>query len=116
MYETVLNAHLAGIDTIRCGVAARDVDTAARRVINEAGYGEYFTHGLGHGIGMGGDLPLLNPSGEIVLDNGMIMSCEPGVYIPGVGGVRIEDDVLLKDGVACSLNHTDKQLRILDVR
>ena len=116
VYETVLNAHLAGIDAIRCGVVARDVDAAARRVITKAGYGEYFTHGLGHGIGMGGDLPLLNTSGDIVLDNGMIMSCEPGVYIPGVGGVRIEDDVLLKDGVSCPLNHTDKQLRILDVR
>ena len=116
VYETVLSAHLAGIDAIRCGVVARDVDAAARRVIAEAGYGEYFTHGLGHGIGMGGDLPLLNTSGDIVLDNGMIMSCEPGVYIPGVGGVRIEDDVLLKDGVSCPLNHTDKQLRILDVR
>ena len=65
---------------------------------------------------MGGDLPLLNTSGDIVLRNGMIMSCEPGVYLPGVGGVRIEDDVLLRDGVAVPLNHTPKQLRILEVR
>lgn len=116
VYETVLAAHLAGIDAMRVGAVARDVDAAARRVISDAGYGACFTHGLGHGIGMGGDLPLLNTSGEIVLENGMIMSCEPGVYLPGVGGVRIEDDVLLRDGVACPLNHTPKQLCVLEVR
>lgn len=116
VYETVLAAHLAGIDAIRVGTLARDVDAVARGVIADAGYDEYFTHGLGHGIGMGGDLPLLNITGDIVLENGMIMSCEPGVYLPGVGGVRIEDDVLLRDGVPCPLNHTPKQLRILEVR
>lgn len=116
VYETVLAAHLAGIDAIAVGTLAKDVDAAARGVIERAGYGEYFTHGLGHGIGMGGDLPLLNKSGNIVLDNGMIMSCEPGIYLPGVGGVRIEDDVLLKDGKPCPLNHTSKQLRVLEVR
>lgn len=116
VYDTVLAAQLAGIEAIREGVVARDVDAAARKVIADAGYGAYFTHGLGHGIGMGGDLPLLNTSGDIVLRNGMIMSCEPGVYLPGVGGVRIEDDVLLRDGVAVPLNHTPKQLRILEVR
>lgn len=116
VYDTVMAAHLAGIEAIREGVVARDVDAAARKVIADAGYGAYFTHGLGHGIGMGGDLPLLNTSGDIVLRNGMIMSCEPGVYLPGVGGVRIEDDVLLSDGVAVPLNHTPKQLRILEVR
>lgn len=116
IYDTVLAAHLAGIAAIRAGVAARDVDAAARHVIVEAGYGEYFTHGLGHGIGMGGDLPLLNASSETTLEDGMIMSCEPGVYLPGVGGVRIEDDVLLRDGRACPLNHTPKKLRVLEVR
>ncbi|WP_308002566.1 Xaa-Pro peptidase family protein [uncultured Parolsenella sp.] len=115
-YEAVLAANLAGIDAIRVGALARDVDAAARAVITQAGYGEYFTHGLGHGIGMGGDLPLLNQSGQIVLDNRMIMSCEPGVYLPGVGGVRIEDDVLLMDGVARPLNATSKVLRVLEVR
>lgn len=116
VYETVLAAHLAGIDAIRCGTVARDVDAAARVVIERAGFGEYFNHGLGHGIGMGGDYPLLNKSGSIVLDNGMIMSCEPGIYLPGVGGIRIEDDVLLRDGVSHPLNRTDKQLRVLEVR
>lgn len=116
VYETVLAANLAGIEAIRPGALARDVDAAARRVIEEAGYGAYFTHGLGHGIGMGGDLPLLNQSGRIVLEDRMIMSCEPGVYLPGVGGVRIEDDVLLMDGVARPLNATPKAMRVLEVR
>ncbi len=116
MYEVVLAAQLTGIDAIRPGMAARDVDAAARKVIADAGYGEYFTHGLGHGIGLGGDLPLLNQSGDVVLGEGMIMSCEPGVYLPGVGGVRIEDDVVLRDGVGCPMNTTSKQLLVLDVR
>ena len=116
MYEVVLAAQLTGIDAIRPGMAARDVDAAARKVIADAGYGKYFTHGLGHGIGLGGDLPLRNQSGDVVLGEGMIMSCEPGVYLPGVGSVHIEDDVVLRDGVGCPMNTTSKQLLVLDVR
>ena len=116
VYETVLAANLAGIDAIRVGARGCEVDTAARSVIDQAGWGAYFTHGLGHGIGMGGDLPLLNQRSQTILDNRMIMSCEPGVYLPGIGGVRIEDDVLLFDNQAKPLNATSKALRVLEVR
>lgn len=116
VYDVVLEAHLAGIDAIKTGVVAKDVDAAARKVIADAGYGEYFTHGLGHGIGLGGDLPLLNTTGDVVLGENMIMSCEPGVYLPGVGGVRIEDDIVIRGGVGCPMNRTPKHLTVLDVR
>ena len=116
IYQVVLAAQLAGIEAIRSGVVARDVDAAARKVITDAGYGEYFTHGLGHGIGLGGDLPLLRASGDIVLAENMIMSCEPGVYVPEVGGVRIEDDVVVRNGVGVPMNATPKDLLVLDVR
>ena len=114
LYDVVLEAHLAGVRAIRSGAIARDVDAAARAIIEDAGYGEYFTHGLGHGIGLGGDYPLLNRSGDVVLGENMIMSCEPGVYLPGVGGVRIEDDVVVRDGVGCSMNRTSKSLTVMD--
>lgn len=79
------------------------------------GYGPYFTHGLGHGIGMGdGELPLLNAGSDTVLEEGMIMSCEPGIYVPGLGGVRIEDDVLIENGRGVPLNATTKELIILE--
>lgn len=118
IYETVLEAQLAGISAMRPGNRGREVDAAARSVIERAGYGEYFTHGLGHGIGVddGTEFPLLRPSSEMVLDEHMIMSCEPGVYVPGIGGVRIEDDVLIEGGKGCPLNNTPKELRILSER
>ena len=118
IYEVVLEAHLAGIDAMRAGAVAEDVDRAARDVIERAGFGENFNHGLGHGIGIGNDseLPLLRPGSKTVLANGMIMSCEPGVYVDGVGGVRIEDDVLIDGGVGRPLNHTPKELRIIPVK
>ena len=93
----------------------KDVDVIARSIIENRGYGEFFGHGLGHGIGIGdgSELPYLNPSSNTVLQENMLMSCEPGVYVPGVGGVRIEDDVLIKNGIGIALNHTSKELCIL---
>ena len=115
IYEVVLEAHLAGIEAIRAGAVAEDVDRAARDVIERAGYGENFSHGLGHGIGMGNDneWPLLRPGSKTVLADGMIMSCEPGVYVPGLGGVRIEDDIVIEHGVGRPMNHAPKELRII---
>ena len=115
IYDIVLEAQCAGVAFIRSGVKGKDVDAHVRSIIAGYGYGEYFTHGLGHGMGMGdGELPVLNQRSETVLEEGMIMSCEPGIYVPGVGGVRIEDDVLIENGVGVPLNTTTKELIILE--
>lgn len=116
IYETVKRAQKAGVDAIKTGVLSRDVDKVARDIIINAGYGEYYNHGLGHGIGIGdgAEQPHLNQSSNVILKDNMIMSCEPGIYIPGLGGVRIEDDVLIKDGIGVPLNNTTKEMIILE--
>lgn len=117
IYDVVLKAQCAGVDFIKAGVTGKDVDAHVRQIIANAGYGEYFTHGLGHGMGMGdGELPILNQRSTTVLEEGMIMSCEPGIYIPGIGGVRIEDDVLIQNGIGVALNKTTKELICLEVK
>ena len=96
VYQTVLKAQLAAIKAIRPGVLCRDVDRVARAVIEKAGYGKQFTHSLGHGIGL--DIhegPRLGGNVPTELKPGMIVTVEPGIYLPGWGGVRIEDDVLV---------------------
>ncbi|WP_397568083.1 M24 family metallopeptidase [Schlesneria sp. T3-172] len=100
IYGVVLNAQQAAIAAIRPGVKCQDVDRVARAVIEEAGYAKYFGHGLGHGIGL--DIhegPRLSPISSEVLKPGMVVTVEPGIYLPGIGGVRIEDDVVVtRDG------------------
>ncbi|MEM6458127.1 MAG: aminopeptidase P family protein [Planctomycetota bacterium] len=97
VYRVVLEAQQAGIDAVRPGAKLTDVDAAARKVITDAGYGEQFGHGLGHGLGLDiHEAPRLSPlAGDGVLEPGHVVTVEPGVYLPGVGGVRIEDDVLV---------------------
>lgn len=98
IYEIVLEAHLAAIDAIRPGVEARRVDQVARDIIARAGYAEQFGHGLGHGIGLNiHEAPRLAASSETVLRPGMVVTVEPGIYLPGIGGVRIEDDILVTE-------------------
>lgn len=117
IYDIVREAQQKGIDFIQSGVRGKDVDQHVRNFITSKGYGEYFTHGLGHGMGMGeGELPLLNQRSETVLEENMMMSCEPGIYVPGLGGVRIEDDVLVRNGVGVPLNHSPKDLICLEVK
>ncbi|MEM7681752.1 MAG: aminopeptidase P family protein [Planctomycetota bacterium] len=95
-YQVVLDAQLAGIDAIRPGVKLKDVDAAARKVIADAGLGDRFGHGLGHGIGLEiHEAPTLGARAQGVLKPGHVVTVEPGVYLPGVGGIRIEDDVLV---------------------
>ncbi|MCH8829107.1 MAG: aminopeptidase P family protein [Planctomycetes bacterium] len=100
IYGVVLKAQQQAIRAIRPGVACRDVDAVARRIIEDAGFGKYFGHGLGHGIGL--DIhegPRFSPISKSTLKPGMVITVEPGIYLPGWGGVRIEDDVLVsKDG------------------
>jgi len=111
LYEIVLEAQTRAIAAIRPGVAAQDVDQVARRVIDEAGHGRRFGHGLGHGIGLDvHEAPRLAAESTAVLKPGMVVTVEPGIYLPGWGGIRIEDDVLVtRDGHEV-LTHVGKQL------
>jgi Xaa-Pro aminopeptidase len=94
VHDLVAAAQQAGIDALRPGAVAGDVDRAARAVIEDAGYGEGFSHGLGHGVGLEiHEGPSLRRDGGDVLPAGAVVTVEPGVYLPGVGGVRIEDAV-----------------------
>lgn len=96
LHGVVLKAQLAGIAAIHPGAKLKDVDAAARKVIEEAGYGDFFGHGLGHGIGLHiHEEPRLSSIAEGELQPGNIVTVEPGIYLPGTGGVRIEDDVLV---------------------
>ena len=115
IYNTIYEAQTTALASIREGMTGQAVDAVARDIITKRGYGEYFGHGLGHGIGIGDgcEFPMLNQSSTTILKENMLMSCEPGVYVPGVGGVRIEDDVLIKNGVGVALNKTSKELCIL---
>lgn len=117
IYNVVKDAQQAGIAFIKNGVRGKDVDKYVRDIISQAGYGDYFTHGLGHGIGIGGgEYPLLNKQSDMILENGMIMSCEPGIYLPNLGGVRIEDDVLISNDQGIELNKTSKELIIIEAK
>jgi Xaa-Pro aminopeptidase len=96
VYEVVLKAQRAAIDAIRPGAVMKDIDAAARGVIEEAGYGKRFNHGLGHGIGLEiHESPRLASNQDRQLRAGMVITVEPGIYLPNWGGVRIEDDILV---------------------
>ncbi len=96
VYRVVLMAQEQGIAAVRPGATAHEVDAAARTVIEKAGYGKYFGHGLGHGIGLDiHEAPRLGVNQSLVLEPGMVVTIEPGIYLPDLGGVRIEDDVLV---------------------
>src|SRR5262249_42607332 len=96
VYRVVLTAQERAVRSIRPGVRAHEVDAEARSVIAQAGFGDFFGHGLGHGLGLQvHEAPALRPNSEAVLQPGMVTTVEPGIYLPGWGGVRIEDDVLV---------------------
>lgn len=96
IYQTVLNAQAEAINLIKPDVKAMDVDAAARKVISKSGYSRYFGHGAGHGVGlMVHELPSISSKSEDILKEGMVFTVEPGIYIQGWGGVRIEDMVLV---------------------
>ncbi len=111
IYSVVQMAQKAAFDSIKPGVKALDVDRAARQLIAEAGYGEYFGHGLGHGIGLQiHEAPWLRPGSETVLEPGMVFTLEPGIYLPGWGGVRIEDNILVTSSGAEYLTGITREL------
>lgn len=100
IYEIVLQANLAAIAAVRPGIMAKVVDFAARDYITKAGYGNYFIHRTGHGIGLSvHEEPNITSVNELILEEGMTFTIEPGIYLEGIGGIRIEDDILVtKDG------------------
>ncbi len=114
VYNTVLKAQLAGIAATKAGVAGKDVDAAARQVIADAGYGDYFGHGYGHGLGMevheapGCSVGSVNP-----LPAGLVASAEPGIYLPGKFGVRIEDVVIFTEDGCENITHSPKNLTVV---
>ncbi len=111
IYEVVLQAQLAAIRKIRPGILAKEVDQAARSVIDQAGFGKYFGHGLGHGFGLEiHERPFLSPIKEDRLEKNMVITIEPGIYVPDWGGVRIEDDVLVTSDGHEVLSDLPKQL------
>ena len=114
IYGIVKEAQQRGCDAAKAGVPCKVVDAATREYIKEMGYGEYYTHGTGHGLGLEiHTSPRFSPQSEAVLNVNNVMTIEPGIYIPEFGGVRIEDDVLIqKDGCEI-LNQTPKDLLVL---
>ncbi|MBA4542685.1 MULTISPECIES: Xaa-Pro peptidase family protein [Thermoactinomyces] len=111
IYHTVLEAETAAIAACKPGVRLGDLDLVARRVIEEAGYGQYFTHRLGHGLGIDvHEFPSIHQANDQVLQAGMVFTIEPGIYLPGSGGVRIEDDVVITEEGCQVLTHYPKEL------
>jgi Xaa-Pro aminopeptidase len=110
IFRVVLGAQQAAIEAIRPGASTRTIDAAARKLIARAGYGKHFGHGLGHGIGLAvHELPRLSrvAAPEPLLP-GMVVTVEPGIYLPGFGGVRIEDDVLVTESGCEVLSSLEK--------
>jgi len=101
--ETVQRANHYAVSGVRAGMKAGEVDAIARQEIEESGFGKYFTHRTGHGLGMEAhEAPYIFGGNELVLKGGMVFTIEPGIYIPGLGGIRIEDDVVVEgDGCSC---------------
>jgi Xaa-Pro aminopeptidase len=111
VHAIVERARQAAVSLVRPGARAQDIDAAARQVIAEAGYGNCFGHGLGHGIGLQvHEGPAIRPHSETVVAPGMVFTIEPGVYLPGWGGIRIEDDVLVTPDGCEVLSHLTRDL------
>jgi len=110
-YETVRQANRAARIKANIGIQAGDVDQAAREVIETSGFGKYFTHRTGHGLGLEvHEEPYIKPGNDFILEKGMTFTIEPGIYIPNLGGIRIEDDIFLEDSGATSLTTLSREL------
>jgi Xaa-Pro dipeptidase len=112
LHGLVLAAHDAAVAAVRPGATVGEIDEAARAVIREGGHGDRFIHRVGHGLGLEAhEDPSLDPGGSAVLEAGMVITIEPGVYLPGWGGIRIEDDVVVEAGGGRLLTRADRGLR-----
>ncbi len=111
VYETVLRAQEAALEAIKPGISGKEADKVARDIITGEGFGEYFGHGLGHGVGLEvHEAPRLAPIGEKILEKNMVVTDEPGIYIPEFGGVRIEDLIVVTDNGCERLSTSPKKL------
>jgi Xaa-Pro aminopeptidase len=114
VYDVVLRAQLNGVKKIKAGLTGKEADALTRDIITEAGYGSYFGHSTGHGIGLEvHEGPTLSMRGEQKLEPGMVVTVEPGIYLEGVGGVRIEDDVLITEYGCEILTQSPKELLVI---
>lgn len=110
IYDIVLGAQMKGVDEIKRGMTGKEADTITRDYITDKGYGHYFGHSTGHGIGLEvHEGPTLSPRSDEVLEPGMVVTVEPGIYIPNVGGCRIEDDIVITEKGNDRLTHSSKQ-------
>lgn len=115
IYEIVREAQQYALDHLVPGMTGKEGDALTRDIITRYGYGEYFGHGTGHGFGMEiHEAPRLSLTGNVVMTPGMTVTVEPGIYLPGFGGVRIEDDIVFTDTGIRILTHSPKQLIVLD--
>ncbi len=114
VYEIVLQANREAVGAYRLGNTCQDVDRVARKIITDAGYGEYFIHRLGHGLGLDGhEEPYLVEGNDLPLRVGMVFSDEPGIYLPGKFGVRIEDSVVVREDGGEVINHSNRELTVM---
>jgi Xaa-Pro aminopeptidase len=113
-YAIVREAHDRAIEAVRAGTACREIDRIARQVIEEKGYGPHFSHGTGHGVGLDvHEAPRLSALSDQILEAGMVVPVEPGIYLPGQWGIRIEDMVLVKEDGCEILTKVSKELKII---
>lgn len=116
VYQAVRDAHDRALQALRPGMPCRDIDGIARSFIEEQGLGEFFSHGTGHGVGLDvHEFPRIAAASENVLAEGMVVTVEPGVYLPGLWGIRIEDLALVREGGPVLLSGTPKEFKILEI-
>jgi Xaa-Pro aminopeptidase len=115
IYDIVLQAQLRALKACRAGITCKELDHISREYIEEKGYGKFFGHGLGHGIGLAiHELPTVSFIADTILKENMVITIEPGIYLEGIGGVRIEDTVLVKDGGCQNFYSDSKSLMVLE--
>ncbi len=104
VYDIVLKAQLNAIEKARVGMKASDVDKLTRDIIEQSGYGKYFVHSTGHGVGLDiHEYPVINSKSDVIIEDNMVFTIEPGIYLPSEFGVRIEDTVVMQNGKAVIL-------------
>lgn len=114
-YLYLLEAQQLGVSLVKAGVSCKEVDQKVRDCLGKYGLGRYFQHGTGHGVGLEvHEAPRLSPSSQEILEENMLVTVEPGIYIPGWGGIRIEDTVIVKNGGCEVITHSDKELLIIN--